>query len=42
VAAQVAVSISLVVLPTSTTPGFGHSSRSLGVPRIFILVIGMA
>ncbi|HUO37904.1 MAG TPA: cobalt ECF transporter T component CbiQ [Mycobacterium sp.] len=41
---RVAVSISLVVLLTLTTPWVQllASLRSLGVPRIFILVIGMA
>ena len=42
--ARVAVSISLVVLLTLTTPWIRllAALRSLGVPRIFILIIGMA
>lgn len=42
--ARVAVSISLVVLLTLTTPWTRllAALRSLGVPRIFILIIGMA
>jgi len=41
---RVAVSISLVVLVTLTTPWVKvlAALRSLGVPRIFILIIGMA
>jgi cobalt/nickel transport system permease protein len=44
VVSRVAVSISLVVLLTLTTPWTRllAALRSLGVPRIFILVIGMA
>lgn len=44
VVARVAVSISLVVLLTLTTPWIRllAALRSLGVPRIFILIIGMA
>jgi cobalt/nickel transport system permease protein len=44
VVARVAVSISLVVLLTLTTPWVQllAALRSLGVPRIFILIIGMA
>jgi cobalt/nickel transport system permease protein len=41
---RVATSISLVVLLTLTTPWTGllASLRSLGVPRMFVLVVGMA
>ncbi len=44
VVCRVAVSISLVVLLTLTTPWVRllAALRSLGVPRIFILIIGMA
>ena len=44
VVCRVAVSISLVVLLTLTTPWVRllGALRSLGVPRIFILIIGMA
>jgi cobalt/nickel transport system permease protein len=44
VVARVAVSISLVVLLTLTTPWTRllAALRSLGVPKIFILIIGMA
>jgi cobalt/nickel transport system permease protein len=44
VVARVAVSISLVVLLTLTTPWIRllAALRGLGVPRIFILIIGMA
>ncbi|MDX6301529.1 MAG: cobalt/nickel transport system permease protein [Nocardioidaceae bacterium] len=44
VVSRVAVSISLVVMVTLTTPWTKllAALRSLGVPRIFILVIGMA
>lgn len=44
VVARVAVSISLVVLLTLTTPWIRllAAPRSLGVPLIFILIIGMA
>jgi cobalt/nickel transport system permease protein len=44
VVARVAVSISLVVLLTLTTPWIRllAALRSLGVPRIFILIVGMA
>ncbi|HEY6423487.1 MAG TPA: cobalt ECF transporter T component CbiQ [Pseudonocardiaceae bacterium] len=44
VVARVAVSISLVVLLTLTTPWMRllAALRGLGVPRIFILIIGMA
>ena len=44
VVARVAVSISLVVLLTLTTPWIRllAALRSLGVPRIFVLIIGMA
>jgi cobalt/nickel transport system permease protein len=44
VVSRVAVSISLVVLLTLTTPWIRllAALRSLGVPRIFILIIGMA
>jgi cobalt/nickel transport system permease protein len=44
VVVRVAVSISLVVLLTLTTPWIRllAALRSLGVPRIFILIIGMA
>lgn len=44
VVARVAVSTSLVVLLTLTTPWIRllAALRSLGVPRIFILIIGMA
>lgn len=44
VVARVAVSISLVVLLTLTTPWIRllAALRALGVPRIFILIIGMA
>jgi cobalt/nickel transport system permease protein len=44
IVARVAVSISLVVLLTLTTPWIKllAALRSLGVPRIFILIIGMA
>jgi cobalt/nickel transport system permease protein len=44
VVSRVAVSISLVLLLTLTTPWIKllASLRSLGVPRIFVMVIGMA
>lgn len=44
VVSRVAVSISLVILVTATTPWTKllAALRSLGVPRIFVLVIGMA
>jgi cobalt ECF transporter T component CbiQ len=44
IVARVAVSISLVVLLTLTTPWASllGALRGLGVPRIFVLVIGMA
>lgn len=44
ITSRVAVSISLVVLLTLTTPWVRllAALRSLGVPRIFILVVGMA